>query len=544
MVKYRNLSEKYYSHISEATDVIDLNLFENFTKENVICLNQYLDRDYIFKNKLYKNPVLFKANINSFDEEFLLKCFGSLENLADNTKAITTAIKTQNVSQDFIIKILDMAEAEKSIDLYYEILEVSSGYVKLSEGFIKEYILDDDNASESMLTKVISYQELSEEFIEENLIEWLEINRYWLEDDEEKWCKPYYGWKFLFSNPNAHISEWFFEKHDLMRLNLAYYILYNDTTGKSIDLSHFSFAYLYRIFKSACHDVPAYQKDEDISVDDYHSAPIFRAFGYEFALKIFREKMTQRNFPITRLYPYESYPFDKLLSDFFESFTVDEDTINMIESDFDKITDFIYSNYNDNSFYEDAKDRRNCPLFCWWICGITQKVTHSLLFKIIRYGKMYKNYFDKEDLPVNPYLNEDHIYNVIRACACDLFDYKYYFDDYEFDFDEDISGWVKLEDIAVTNLGNLEILKSYSDLVFKSNAFDIDTKYDILRDILQNQYNIFDNANPDGHKFIIDYVTHHFDKDSMIYSKSLAYIIAYLNLKEDTMESILSEIKW
>lgn len=535
MVKYRDYNYKNSNHFRTVQN------YYPSSKEKFFCLNQYLDDEYILKNNLYTHSILFEANPGRFDEEFLMKCFIETPSGIDNFSAIIKAIKTQNVSEKFIISILEAMENKKCYTLYYKIILIASRYVKLSESFIKEYIIEDDDVIPETIINVIQNQSLSEEFIEENLIDILN-SRYYC---EECGFENTDGWKFLFQNPNATISEDFFKKHNLMDLNLARYLLYvgHDEIGNEyshIDLSHFSFNYLYKIFVKACNDVEKYIEMMNYPINrfSFQSNPIFMSFGLDFTKRVIERKLKNKNFPIKKLYPGNQYPIDKMFCDVFESFVLDEDYVRGIDTHFYVITNFAHSVYN-NIYNRDHEE--NAKLFCWWICAKTQKIPHSLFQKIVIYNECNKernNYiclFDSDSYAMNKYLNSGHI-EFLKSC--NIFDYNTrWLNNYEFTTNNDLMKALSTDQISKAKFISEHDLINYCNFVFDTNILSYTEKYEIFKNIMVYQREFLNSMT---YEYFASYIKEMNEIDRDYTEDMIKMLIAFSNITSEEIENIFN----
>ena len=544
-MEYRNYDDKHYALMTAVQFKLkpfradtSKREFPKLSARELTILSRNIGNypDVVYKEKLYENDLLFAAHPSSFDEETLYKCFSA--NLAKNKKSFIMAIKTQNISEEFIKKMLIIAE-NIDFDLYYDILHIASGYVKLSEEFIKEYILEDDEVSESTLINVLQLQTLSEKFIDEYLIDFLDCYRVW-EGNGNQEC---YGWKFLFGNGNVSISEEFFIKHNLMRLNLAsniFFVGYNmfGNEYSHIDLSGIKFNYLYKIFTKACKDVESFIEEE---LDGHLNSSIytsFESFGYDFIKKTIKSKIQTKSFHnnLKSLYLQHEYYMDQFLSDIFSSFLLEDEDILFIEKNFSYINEIIYSHYNDSAYEKGSG--LVYALSCWWKCTVSQKISPDLLREIICYSETYyedsdKSYFEFADFSTNKYMTDEHIKVLINANMFNLHSWLY---DYKFKFNTAMFKNLCPADYGLLEFGSTDLV-NFCNLIFESSSITTSEKIRIFSNIMQYHTPLTD----ENYEYFVSYIMEIIegDKGNQDVGRLVGLLVASADISIDHVKSVL-----
>lgn len=545
-MKYRKYDNKHYSHMSAICSTFrpyyipnnDMVISEKFTGRDIVILSKNIGDSisYILEEKLYENEMLFTAHPSTFNEDFLYECFS--KDLLNNTDALLMAIKTQDVSEGFIRRILNIIDYAKSDDelyAYYNILHIASGYVDLSEEFIKEYILEDSEVSESTLINVLQLQKLSEQFIEENLIDFLDCKRIW-EHESNQEC---YGWNFLFGNANATISQDFFERHNLMKLNLAEVLFFQvtDQLGDEyahIDLSSFKFNYLYKIFAKACNDATeVYEKFCNYEISIFTS---FESFGIDFIKKIMKNKMHLKSFHdnIKSLFSREKYYFDSFIDSVFDSFLFDESDIDYINEYFGQINENITTLYiNDEAYHISNFDF----CYCWFKCIQTQKVSPELLKKIVQYYDCHKkkdggSYLSNTYFIFNRYMTEDHVKILNYLGKFNLADWL---DCYEFDFNTGAFKSLTLDNYSMLSFDRDDLI-NYCNFIFESCKIVMPVKVKIFANIMQYQSH---HITSDTYEYFVSYIDEMVNTDPQLLKRCVGLLLSCADIDTKQVLDVL-----
>ena len=506
MVKRRKQLDKKIN-FAIANDLIigDSESIKDLTFNDALALSPNLNEDYIYENDIFLNKKFFAIHPNRFPEYFIDQCL----NKHFDFNALLDATMYQNVSTAFVENaIADFFSSEENDDYYYKFLDTAARYANLSEEFIDKYILIDTEISIfDIEVEVYMNQKLSEDFIRKHLGPY--------EVDEEGFVndRVQSDYTALFANPHVKISQDYFIENNLIELNLAECILYPaNHEGYVIDLSDYDFDLLCAIFSKTC-------EDNYMDFDEYEITPMFRAFGYDFMMRIIREGRLGA-IPFDKLYPCETYPLDCFFTDLFESFVLTDEDIQILNSSINKFIEFVYSYKNENGEYNEYDSR---ILLCLHNASLTQKVSPAFLNAYIR--NMADNECSEEFimescnyLGNNPYLTKEHLDEIE-----DYIDIDEFVKNYEFDGD-------MIYSVGVKNIGLLDISNEskirYIKFIVSVDSLSRSEKVEVLMDTLF--YNNL-KLNDDDIKDIVEC-----GSEAMFFKKRLACaLIAFGNLNMD-----------
>ena len=433
MVKHRKQLDKKIN-FSIANDLIngDSKSMKNLTFNDALALSQNLSEDYICDNNIFLSKKFFALHHNRFSEYFINQCL----NKYFDFNALLDAVKYQNVSSTFIEGVIfDFSFIEE--DDYYKLLDTAAKHANLSEEFIRQRRGPNEVDEAGFVnTRVQS------------------------------------GYIALFANPYVKISQNYFIENNLIELDLAECIFFNSANpeGCVIDLSNYDFDLLCAIFSKTCED--SYR-----DFDEYEITPRFRAFGYDFMMRIIREGRLGA-IPFDKLYPYETYPLDCFFADLFESFVLTDEDIQILNSSINKFIEFVYSYKNENGEYY---DNDSSVLLCLHVASLTQKVSPAFLNAYLRnmVDNEYSEEFIREScnyLSDNPYLTKDHLDEIEGDIDIDEF-----VKNYEFDGD-------MMDSISVKNIGLLDINNEskvrYIKFIVSVDSLSRREKVEVLMDTL------------------------------------------------------------